>query len=575
MVKGLVDHLGRPLKASKRLTETVAGATIAGVRSVLSGHPEAGLEPRRLNQLMRAAESGDAVSYLELAEAMEEKDLHYLSVLQTRKRAVSQLPITVEAADESADAEGDAELVRAWLKRDQLEDELFDILDAIGKGYSVVEIVWETTASLWSPRRLIWRDPRWFRFDRVDGETLRLVGDNGLDEELEPFKYLVHVHKAKSGLAIRGGLARAAAWAYLFKNYAVKDWVGFAEIYGLPFRLGRYDAAATETDKRQLLEALAQMGADAAGIIPKTTEVEFVDGKGGSADGALFRGLAEYMDQQVSKAVLGQTATTDAVATGLGGGLGQVHNDVRGDIERADAKLLAATLNQQLVQPMVMLNRGVRSAYPRLVIGREESVDAKAAMEVAGALIDRGLEVPASWGRKLIRAPEPKAGEPLLKPAAAPSLPGPAAEPPETPETAGDGSPAPETRSDPKRPPRPLLEPLKRGSGGEAEATADRTAVNAAEPPAAPDAIDRFIGAQLDAEDGGWEALMAPVVEPLRDLMAEARDLEDARDRLIGLLDAMDGERLAELLARAGFNARLAGEAGELLMDADAAGGEA
>jgi phage gp29-like protein len=68
--------------------------------------------------------------------------------------------------------------------------------------------------------------------------------------------------------------------------------------------------------------------------------------------------------------VLGQTNTTDAQAGGLGSGQAQVHNEVRGDIERADAKLLAATLNRDLVVPMVILNRGVRDKYPRLKIGR-------------------------------------------------------------------------------------------------------------------------------------------------------------------------------------------------------------
>src|SRR3546814_21150705 len=71
------------------------------------------------------------------------KDLHYLSVLGTRKRAVSQLPINVEAASEDPNDELDAQLIRDWLKRLTLQAELFDILDAIGKGYSVTEIVWK------------------------------------------------------------------------------------------------------------------------------------------------------------------------------------------------------------------------------------------------------------------------------------------------------------------------------------------------------------------------------------------------------------------------------------------------
>ena len=545
---GLVDQFGRPV-STQLLREELSAATVTGVRSILSGHPEVGMDPVKLASILRAAERGDATRYLELAEAMEEKDLHYLSALGTRKRAVAQLPITIEAADDTPEAEADAELVRQWLKRDTLEDELFDILDAIGKGFSVSEIIWEMSESQWWPKRLIWRNPNWFQFDRIDGETLRLRDGSAEGADLEPFKYLVHIHKAKSGLPIRGGLARAIAWIYLFKNYTLKDWVAFAEIYGIPFRVGRYDTGATDADRRALLRALSSMGSDAAGIIPKSTEIEFVDGKQSASDGSLFKNQAEYFDQQESKAVLGQTATTDAVASGLGGGLGNVHNNVRGDIERADAKQLAATLNVGLIQPMVMLNRGPRKAYPRAVIGREEAVDLKAMVEAAGPLIDRGLQVPAGWARKLIRAPEPKAGEEVLQPVSTTS--------PQTPQEPAEGAPPlPSPATPPKKPSVALLEPLKPQQDR-------KVALHSAGLPSDPDAIDLFIGSQLEA----WEEVAAPVIAPIEAMLADAADLEEAKDRLLGLIEANEADGLVELLARGAFAARLAGASGQPLDD--------
>lgn len=552
---GLTDARGRAVK-TELLKEEISGATLTGVRQILSGHPEMGMTPQRLAGILRQAENGDPVAYLELAEAMEEKDLHYLSVLSTRKRAVAQLPITVEAADESSEAEEDAQLVRDWIGRDRLEDEFFDILDAVGKAYSVSEIVWDTSDGVWWPDRLVWRDPRWFQIDPVDGETLRLRDNTPTGQDLEAFKYVVHVHKAKSGILIRGGLARAAGWAYLFKNYTIKDWVAFAEIYGIPFRLGKYDTGATADDRKALLRALAQMGSDAAGIIPRTTEIEFIDGKMAASDGALFRSLAEYFDMQMSKAVLGQTATTDAVATGLGGGLGNVHNDVRSDIERADAKLLAATINGQIVQPLVMLNRGPRKKYPKVVIGREENLDVTAITAALEKLVPLGLNVPKSFGRKLIRAPEPKDGEDCLTASASP-VQLIAKNPAQGGDPAGGGLSL--VADGAERPRKPLLEPLKRPSKvGEALIT-----LHAAEAKADDDAIDLFIGAEL----GGWEQLVAPAIGPLRAMLDEATSIEDARDRLIGVFEQMEGAALAELLARGGFNARLAGETGQVLSD--------
>jgi phage gp29-like protein len=314
MAAQLLGPDGRPI-TKEILTREISAPALATVRQVFAPDPSVGLTPKRLAQLLRASEQGDAESYLALAERMEEKDLHYLSVLGTRKRAVAQLDVVVEPAGESAEDEANAELVRAWLKRDNLEDELFDILDAIGKGYSVTEIVWETSEKQWQPKKLVWVDPRWFEIDRVDGRTLRLRGAE-TPQDLQPLKFVVHTHQSKSGLPIRGGLARIAAWAYLFKNYAVKDWVAFAEIYGQPLRVGKYPPNATPDDRRVLLRAVANIGSDAAAIVPEGMAIEFVEGGSGAGGPDLYAKLCEFLDKQVSKGVLGQTLTTEVGSEG-------------------------------------------------------------------------------------------------------------------------------------------------------------------------------------------------------------------------------------------------------------------
>ncbi|MEP2705202.1 MAG: DUF935 family protein [Roseibium sp.] len=159
---------------------------------------------------------------------MEERNEHYAGVIGTRKRQVSSLEITVEAVSDSADDIRDADLVREIIERDAFRDELFDILDAIGKGFSATEIIWDTSEGQWRPQKFKWRDPRWFRFDDLDQETLLLRGPNG-DEPLKPFGWVRHFGKAKSGIPIRGGLARGAAWAFLFKSFTMKDWAIFCE----------------------------------------------------------------------------------------------------------------------------------------------------------------------------------------------------------------------------------------------------------------------------------------------------------------------------------------------------------
>ncbi|MDD2867700.1 DUF935 domain-containing protein [Neomegalonema sp.] len=520
----LLDQFGRPVDLG-RLPEEQAAPALSGVRSVMSGHPAQGLTPDRLTRLLKSAEQGDAVAYLELAEEMEEKDLHYLSVLGTRKRAVAQLEITVESASDSAEDVANADLVRAWLRREDLEEEVFDILDAIGKGYSVTEIIWDFSARQWWPARLKRRDPRWFEFDRDDGETLRLRGAGG-PEELWPCKYVIHKASAKSGLPIRGGLARAAAWAWLFKNYDIKDWITFVEVHGQPLRVGKYHTGATERDKEILLRAVANIGS-AAAIIPSSMFIEFVEAaKGGGAGTDLYERLANWLDRQVSKAVLGQTLTTEVSGGSLAAA--KVHDDVRRDIMRADARQLASALNRDLVRPLIDLNRGPRELYPRLRIELPKSTDLKLFAEALGMMVDRGLKVEQSVVRDRMGLPDPPAGEKgdFLAPLGASS---PAV------------SPAPPALGA-RQPLASAFQP--RASGADCACHA-----------AGPDALDDLAGEML----GDWRPVMAPLVDPIRRLLEEAGSLEEARDRLAELIGEMESAAFEELLTRGGFTARLAG----------------
>src|ERR1700733_1009210 len=99
----LYDAFGREVEVA-RLREEQAAPTISGIRNIYSSmHPSVGLTPERLTQILREAEFGDPFLYLELAEEMEEKDLHYLAVLGTRKEAVSQIDFEIKPASDDKD----------------------------------------------------------------------------------------------------------------------------------------------------------------------------------------------------------------------------------------------------------------------------------------------------------------------------------------------------------------------------------------------------------------------------------------------------------------------------------------
>ena len=356
------------------------------------------------------------------------------------------------------------------------------------------------------PVRLERRDPRWFEFDRETGRQLMLRGDGGLPEPLQPWKFVRHVVSAKSGLPIRGGLARIAVWAWLFKSLTLKDWARFVEAYGQPIRLGRYGPSASDEDMDALSRAVANVAADAAALIPESMSIEFVADNTVRGRSEVYRELVEYVDGQLSIAVLGQTLTTDTGGAGSYA-LGQVHNLVRGDIEASDAAQLEETLERDLVTPIVALNHGPRAAYPRVRIERQTAHDAKATADVLAALVPLGLRVRAEDVRDRLGFEPPGDGDEVLAPTA---------------------------------PTAPTL--AKALAKAKAKATAP----------------DDPLAEVIEAIDGGtWQRLAAPLIEPV--LRRAATDPEGLLDNLSSLYPDMDADALTERLARILFVADVAG----------------
>ena len=514
----ILDQYGRPVSTATLRRGLMEPEAVGAYRAAVSG-VQAVVDPSELGAILREAEAGNPLRYLELAELLEERDLHYLGVLGTRRRQVSQLPIRVVDAEESPEGAADGDLLREWLRRDELEDELFDALDAIGKGFSVLEILWDLSERQWMPARLEWRRPVFFRFDLATGATLERRTADGAWTALEPGKFVEHRHAAKSGLPIRGGLARPVAWAVAFKNFGVRDWLRFAEAYGHPLRIGRYDSQASKEDKDTLLRAVRRIASDFAATIPESMTIDFIESTGTGVRSDLYQDILKYFDAAISKAVLGQTLTTQEGDRGARS-LGEVHDSVRGDIERSDARQLGATLTRSIGRLLVLLNRGDpgERGFPRFQIGREDEHDAGEMANALAALVPLGLEVKADQVLSRLGLDAPKAGDKILG----------AARP-------GNGGPAFA---------RALARALARGETGGG------------------DAIDDAVEALLDG--GGWERVADPTVGAALEAARGSAGYEELRRAIDdgSILERMDADPVVTALLNLAFGARLSGDAG-------------
>lgn len=525
----LLDAYGRPVR-TQALTKEHAAPQLTGIRTIWTETVAGGLTPQSLASILLSAVDGDHSAYLTLAEEMEERDLHYACELSKRKLAVSRLPITVESySDDKADIDL-ADAVRSLVRKPGFRNLIKDLLDALGKGYSVCEIRWDKSGRYWQPREYTWRDPRFFTFDRVSKSEIRLRDEAGLIEgiPLEPFCFIRHLPRIKTGIPIRGGIARLAAWAWMCKGYTIKDWLAFAEIFGMPFRVGRYEAGASEPDKAVLRMAVANLGTDAAAIFPKSMDVEFIEAqKAGSTD--FFQCLADYLDAQVSRGILGQTATTQGTPGKLGNE--EAQKEVREDIRDDDAEQLEETINRDLVKAYIDLNFGPQENYPTVQLRAPKAENITALSEALAKLVPLGLKVEQSVIRDKLGVPDPDSKakpEDLL------------------------GSP-------PANPDLSSAQNRARGNcpgcGTSVGRNAQRTEYEDI------DAIDSL----ADDELLGWEQVMAPLIDPLEtlidDAIARGETLADLLERLVEIYQEQDTAALTGALAAAMMKARGMGDA--------------
>lgn len=529
---------GQPIRVGDATAEPQTSKLLSLQRE-LQAHPTRGLTPSKLANILDRAEQGDLTAQFELFEDMEEKDGHIASEMGKRRRALllewELVPPNNPTAAERAATEQLAELMG---ELPDFEDTLFDTTDAIGKGFVCQELEWQRTGKTWLPKTITHRPQSWFVLNRGYRQELRLRtgaanADGQLGDALQPFGWVTHMHRAKSGYLERAALFRQLVWTYLFKNYSVGDLAEFLEIYGIPLRLGKYPPSASEKEKATLLRALVGVGHNAAGIVPEGMLLEFHDAATG--DPEAFRLMIDWCEKNQSKVILGGTLTSGADGKSSTNALGNVHNEVRKDLRDSDIRQVCSTVTRDLVYPIAALNGlapgGLRRS-PQFRLNAQEREDLASYADALPKLVAIGVRPTVQWVHEQLGIPQAEPDEPVLG-AAAPA-------------------PAPGTA----QPPAPAPQPPGRAAA---------TAQLAAQPPTATGLMAPQLARNAAPAVGDW-------IDQVRALVDRAQSLAEIRDGLHELLPDMSLDQYANAMAEAMAAAYLAGRY-EVLREAGSTGG--
>lgn len=431
----------------------------------------AAITPTYIEQCLRGAFTGSHIQQWELFDLMEDTWPRLLKNLGEVKRAVAALdwkiqPWAEEDMPPSDSAKERAKLVSnaIWRMRPDpcgdengFTDTIRDLLDAWGKGTSVLEILWEyrkagQLGDVTVPRATTWCHPSSYAWDTEGRLGLNYAQLERTSQQprgrtygyanaahpaqpgdLGPFpddKFLIAIFKAKTGSPLTTALLRPLAWWWCAANFSA-DWLmNLAQVFGLPFRWANYETGAPQATIDAICRMLENMGSAGWAAFPAGTTLELKEASK-TGDASPQGDLLDRADKNCDLLILGQTGTSEVGGVGkasaTSGAATNVHNSVRGEVVQGVANFAATVLNQQLIPAILRQNYGDEEECPEFQPESEKEVDMMGNATRDAALIAAGVEMPKEWFYKRHDIPLPQKGEETIskpEPQPQPGFPG-------------------------------------------------------------------------------------------------------------------------------------------------------
>lgn len=373
-----------------------------------------GLTPADVSSIIRQADGGQPARLVDFANECRQKDGHMQGVCGTRDRAVSLHDLEFAEPEDATPKEQEA----AKLCR-RIRDDFRNwptLTEHHGgsyfHGHSTSETVWEVKRDgMLLPCEARPLHARGFIFSQKDGRLryARHEGDQvGVDLlEENPGRIIQIQRRIVGDVQVREGMARLLVWMALFRNWDLRDLIELGQIGWKPWRMGKYKQGTHQREVDKLLRMLERIGTTGAGVHPDTMEVDVKWPTGsGNATGSAHIELYDLLGREMSKAVLGQTTSTESTAHGDQRG-SAVRDKVRADIKETDCRAVAAGFYWHMFMPAVAVNIGDGVRCPVPYFQTEEGADRVQFAQMVKELNLAGVRIPAKWVREQVEMPEP------------------------------------------------------------------------------------------------------------------------------------------------------------------------
>lgn len=339
------------------------------------------ISPDRIESSFLSAIRGNMRDLTDISRETVDTDPHLGSVLIKRISAISSLPWEVIPATgfsvDNDKAEFYAEVVREQLKNMQyFRKFIMQISWALFDGRSIMECLWDENFTRNKNdgfgkismilRSLGWVHPRRINFgpsrelliqDETSSFSMGNFSPIGLDINKIPFKFLSWTPQRFGDYSEREGLAiRCMYWSF-FKRFSARERMILVELYGKPWRIMTVDpdSPAGSEELTAADTIVDQLGASYSARLPRGVDLNVHNPQ--RSAGQVHKDVIDDSDKQISKLVLGQTGTTDAVPAGLNSKQANVMQDEQLMLLKTDAYEVSEIL-ESMTDAIIILNFG-------------------------------------------------------------------------------------------------------------------------------------------------------------------------------------------------------------------------
>jgi len=233
----------------------------------------------------------------------------------------------------------------------------------------------------------VWeKDLRFYATD-ADG---RVDYSAGTAYAAEPERHIIHRGHLLVGVRDNWGGPMRAIVFWWFLSQLARDWFGRGmERYGAPFVVGRTDV--TDNAKLTMLQEAFSLSTKIGGlVVDEDSQIELKEiATSNMADA--YEKFINVCNREVSKVIVGQTASAEVQPSGLGSGSSDLAGEVRDDIRTFDKLTLGETLRRQLFEPFLRIN-GLAGRAPKIVWGGLSAGDSAAIADLLVKLSQASLE---------------------------------------------------------------------------------------------------------------------------------------------------------------------------------------